>query len=299
LKLSLSNSGTRAPSRHLPDFARSGDSIRHSTFDIRHPPSAIRHFLPFILLLFVLAVSPAFAVPVPPSPSSWVNDYAGLLAASDRGALDAKLGAFDRAGGGQIVIAIFASLESESLEDFTIRLAEQWKLGKKGKDNGILLTLFMKERRIRIDVGYGLEGRIPDAAAGRIIREMGPYFRQNDYSGGFSYAVERLIALAGGTGMAEPEATSGRSGSFPWPVVWILIFIFFSFLRAGIPRHPATGFSVDRTGRRRNALPWWLPIVLGSGRRGGGGFGGGGGGGGGFGGGGGGGFGGGGSSGNW
>lgn len=258
-----------------------------------------------LLLLLWAQAGGALALDVPPVPAARVNDYAGLLAADARAALEDKLGSLEKSGGPQVFVAIFQSLENESLEDFSIRLAEQWKAGKKGKDNGALILLFMKERKIRIEVGYGLEGQIPDAMAGRIIRGMQPYFRNNDYSGGLGHAVEQIAALAGGSEIAEDE--SPVAPSFPWH--WVAYVVIFLFLRAVMPRRPSSGFRIDRTGQRRNAIPWWLPLVIGSSRRrpgggmgmGGGGWGGGfgGGGSGGFSGGGGGSFGGGGASGGW
>lgn len=262
-------------------------------------PDTLRPLPPFLFLLPFFLFQTLQAAAIPPAPSSWVNDYAGLLAASEREELDAKLAAVEKQTGAQIFFAIFPTLENESLEDFSIRLAQQWKLGRRGRDNGVLLSLFMKERRIRIEVGYGLEEKIPDIVAGRIIRGMAPYFRQNDYSGGLNYAADELVALAGDAAAPEP-LPSQRGNSFPWPVVLMLILIFSSFLRAGIPRRATSGFRIDRRGRYRNSIPWWLPLMVGSHRKGGH-FGGGGGGGfgGGFGGGGGGRFGGGGASGGW
>ncbi len=234
----------------------SSSIIRNSIFDIRHSPFA----LPFLLFFFFLSV--AHALEVPPAPTSWVNDYAGLLAASEREQLNEKLAAYERQTGGQIFIAIFPTLENEGLEDFSIHLAEKWKAGKKGKDNGILVLLFMKERRIRIEVGYGLEAKIPDVLAGRIVRELAPYFRQNDYSGGLNYAGDRLIALAGGTETSPPEPVpSGESNPFPW---LIAVLIFFFFLRAVIPRRPSSGFHIAGSGRYHNSIPWWLPFLLSS-----------------------------------
>jgi uncharacterized protein len=242
--------------------------IRHSKFGFRHSPFDIRNST--FALVFLLFFSAAHALEVPPAPTAWVNDYAGLLPGGERDQLNAKLARYEKQTGGQIFIAIFPSLENESLEDFSIRLAEKWKAGKKGKDNGILILLFMKERRIRIEVGYGLEAQIPDALAGRIVREMAPYFRQNDYSGGLNYAVGRMIGLAGGTGTSPPEpAPSGESNPFPW---LIAVLIFFFFLRAVIPRKPSTGFHIAGSGRYRNSIPWWLPFLLSSGSSRGGGF---------------------------
>lgn len=230
---------------------------RTGAFDIRTSKFAL------LAVSFFLSFNFAKALEVPVAPASWVNDYAGLLPADERAELDAKLAAADKQGTAQIFFAIFPSLENESLEDFAIRLAEKWKAGKKGKDNGILVLLFMKERRIRIEVGYGLESRIPDALAGRIIHEMAPYFRRNDYFGGLSLAADRLIAAAGGLEVSrEPESSPAnprQDSSFPW-ILGLLIFLF--FLRAIIPRRPTSGFHLAGKGLYRNSVPWWLPFML-------------------------------------
>jgi uncharacterized protein len=229
----------------------------HKAFVIRTSKFAL------LAVSFFLSFNFAKALEVPAAPASWVNDYAGLLPADERAQLDAKLAEADKQGTAQIFFAIFTSLENESLEDFAIRLAEKWKAGKKGKDNGILVLLFMKERRIRIEVGYGLESRIPDALAGRIIREMAPYFRQNDYFGGLSFAADRLIAAAGGIEVSrEPQSSPAnprQDSSFPW-ILGLLVFIF--FLRAIIPRRPTSGFHLARRGLYHNSVPWWLPFML-------------------------------------
>jgi len=112
-------------------------------------------------------------------PSQRVNDYAGLLPADARGRLESTLAQRESATGAQMVIAIFPSLEGESLEDFGIRLAERWRVGQKSLDNGVILLVFVKERRVRMEVGYGLEPVLTDAVASQIVREtIAPRFRQ-------------------------------------------------------------------------------------------------------------------------
>ena len=271
---------------------------------LRHRPwrCALRTALGLLLLL-ALAASPVRALDIPAAPESRVNDYAGLLAAEARAELENKLAALERSGGPQVFVAIFQSLENESLEEFSIRLAEQWKAGGKTKDNGALILLFMKERRIRIEVGYGLEAQIPDVMAGRIIRDMQPYFRNNDYSGGLSRAADQIAALAGGSAVVTEE----RGRELTFPLHWVVYLVIFLFLRGIMPRRASSGFRIDGRGMQQNAIPWWLPYAAASTRRhprggmdlGGGGWGGFGGGGGGFSGGGGGSFGGGGASGGW
>lgn len=129
-----------------------------------------------------------------------MNDYAGLLAGPDRARLEALVAEREQATGAQMVIAIFRSLQGENLEDFSIRLAERWRIGQKGLDNGAILLVFLDERRVRLEVGYGLEPTLPDAAASRIISEViAPRFREGRYAAGVEAAVREVFAR-----VAEP-----------------------------------------------------------------------------------------------
>jgi uncharacterized protein len=265
-----------------------------------------RIFLTFCCLLaaLVLSASVTMALTVPPKPQGRVSDYAGLLPPADRAALETKLEGIERASGNQFAIAIFKNLEGDSLEDFAIRLADQWKMGKKGVDNGLLLLLFVEDRKIRIEVGYGLEGNIPDIKAGRAIRDvMAPRFREGDFTGGLNAAVDTLDVAARGGKLPEPQNGGNNSrGGAPIPpkIVLLLLFvmaplIIISAIRQRLKYGPTVIDSTDplnRHGRRGGGSPFFWFGGMGGG---GGGFGGGGGG---FGGGGGG-FGGGGASGGW
>jgi uncharacterized protein len=221
-----------------------------------------------------------------------VNDLAGLLSPSERAQLEAKLEAYEKESGQQFVLLTVPSLEGDPIEDFSIRVAEKWKVGRKGKDDGLILLVAAKEHKMRIEVGYGLEGDIPDAVAARVIRDtLTPAFRANAYAQGISAAFDQLIMQA--SGKAPPQAEEHREerrvvhkGSRFAPVLFAILLLL--FLGGGGGRR-----------RRRGISPFLLLGGFGGGFGGGsrGGFGGGGGGG--FGGGGGGGFGGGGASGSW
>jgi uncharacterized protein len=221
---------------------------------------------------------------------------AGLLAPAEVQRLETRLAERERATGAQMVIAIFQSLEGENLEDFGIRLAERWRVGQKGLDNGVILIVFARDRKLRFEIGYGLEPVIPDAEAGRIIREViGPRFRERHYAQGLEDAVTAVFARVENRGAPPPAARRDGTGL---PVVGLVVlaaiiaFIAFARMRG---RHAAYTGGRGGWGTPMVFFPWW-----GSGRGGGGwgGFSGGGGGGGGFSGGGGG-FGGGGASGDW
>jgi uncharacterized protein len=150
-----------------------------------------------------------------------VNDYARLLPDDARQRLEARLAEREQATGAQMVIAIFPSLEGESLEDFGIRLAERWRVGDKRLDNGVILLMFVQERRVRIEVGYGLEPVLPDAAAGQIIREdIAPRFRAQQYAAGLEAAVEAVFARIETRG--APPAPRPRMS--PWALGLLVVF---------------------------------------------------------------------------
>jgi len=142
---------------------------------------------------------------VPPAPAGRVSDYAHLLAADARARLESRLAERERATGVQMAIAIFAGLEGESLEDVSIRLAQQWRIGRKGLDNGVILLVFVRDRKTRLEVGYGLEAQIPDSVAAQIIRQtLGPRFREQRYAEGLEAAVDAVYArIAPGAAASE------------------------------------------------------------------------------------------------
>ena len=254
------------------------------------------------LLLLLVALAPSLlAKEPPPTPTQWFTDEAGLISASDGAALNEKLRAFEQSSGAQFIIYIFKSLDGDPLEDFTIRCAEKWKVGNKKYDNGLILFVFVQERKFRIEVGYGLEGAVTDAFSSDVLRNyLTPHFRQGDFAGGLNAATDAIMAKIRGEEPprppVNPEPTSRRgaeraAGTIPpIAILFLIIFALFIVPRLILPRGAGCGGC------------FWPMFFLGGGGRGstfgGGGFGGFGGGGGGFSGGGGG-FGGGGASGGW
>jgi uncharacterized protein len=181
-----------------------------------------------------------------------------------------------------MVIAIFQSLEGESLEDFGIRLAEQWRIGRKELDNGVILLVFIADRRLRMEVGYGLEPVLPDAEAGRIIREVvAPRFREQRWAEGLQAAVDAVFARIAGEPTPPPAA--GRGGVDPWTLALLGVFGVVVLILA------AEVLGAGRRARRQvystRGRGWHSPTILmpppwgsrGGGWRGGGGFSGGGG----------------------
>ena len=163
-----------------------------------------------LFLCFVLGLA-AFAwadVPVPPLKAR-VTDLTGTLSASQRGALESALHAFEARNGGQMAVLLVPTTQPESIEQYSIRVAEAWKLGRKGKDDGLLLLVAKNDRKVRIEVGYGYEGVIPDAIARRVIAEtITPLFKQGDFAGGISAGVQRLSALIGGSTATNPVSAA-------------------------------------------------------------------------------------------
>lgn len=261
----------------------------------------------FILLicLYPAAGSLSAEVVIPDKPYNHVVDLAGIVNDDAETSLNRYLLELEQKTTVQVVVLTIDSLEGEPLEEFSIRTAhEKWKLGQKGKDNGVLLLVSVQDRKYRFEIGYGLEGILPDSLVGSIGREyLVPYFRKGDYSDGIFagiLAVSNIIAADANveiTGMPTLRARNnaqGARGEFRKPSLSSSVFgiLFFIVLIYLFIRHP------------RLLLFLFMMNMMGGGRRGGwggsGGFGGGGGGfGGSFGGGGGGGFGGGGASGGW
>jgi uncharacterized protein len=245
-------------------------------------------------------------IPDAPVPPRLVNDFAGLLSRGEAEQLESKLVSFNDTASTQIAIVTIKSLNGYAKEEFADKLGEKWGVGRKGKDNGVLILIKPKydneKGEVRISVGYGLEGAIPDALANRIVDyDMIPYFKEGNFYAGLDKATSTIMSLASGEFTAEQytKKTEPKLGSILIPII-IIIIIMIIFSR-GSGRHYNSG---SKSTSIWSAL--WLASILGSGRNsgswgdfrsGGGSFGGGGGGG--FGGFGGGSFGGGGAGGSW
>ena len=164
----------------------------------------------FVIIAFALAAFPVFAVDVP-FLTGRVTDNAQILSDETRKAITANLKAHEEKTTNQIAVLTVPTLEGVSIEEYAVTVFNTWKLGKKGKDNGILLIVASKDRKMRIEVGYGLEGTMTDGIAGSIIRNaMTPFFKNNDYDRGMDEGVRAIInVLEGGQAPAE-TAKSGE-----------------------------------------------------------------------------------------
>ena len=163
--------------------------------------------LRWLALCLVLGLGQAWAqVPVPVLKSR-VTDLTGTLDAASRQSLETRLAQLEQAKGAQLAVLLVPTTQPETIEQFSLRVAETWKLGRKGVDDGVLLLVAKNDRTLRIEVGYGLEGAIPDAVAKRVIAEtITPRFKQGDFPGGIQAGVDALSRLIQGEPLPEPKA---------------------------------------------------------------------------------------------
>jgi len=181
----------------------------------------------FIAAAAALAASASAAEELPPPPTRYFNDYAGLVSAQDAERLEAKLRAFDEQTSNQVLVAVFPELPSPSLEDFTIRTAQSWRAGREKLDNGVVLFVFVKDRKARIEVGYGLEGALPDIVARHILDdELTPRFRAGDFAGGLEAAIDAILAATRGEYKASPPGAASVDWIFPLLILAVLLYVF-------------------------------------------------------------------------
>jgi len=165
--------------------------------------------------IFILpGISPVWALDIPAA-HGYVTDLTDTLDRDTLSSLNRELAAFEQSTSNQIVVVLIPSLQGNDLESFSHRLAETWQVGQEGKDNGVVLLVVKEDRKIRIEVGYGLEGAIPDALAGTIIRKIiVPSFRSGDFAGGIREAVHALMDASRGE-FTAPARERGSS-EIPW-----------------------------------------------------------------------------------
>jgi uncharacterized protein len=187
-------------------------------------------FLLLFLTLFFLIVPAVFAQTFP-KPVGYVNDFADLYSESFERRLEEELKSLEASTSAEIAVVTVTDLQDTPIEDFAVRLFENWKIGKKGKDNGVLVLIAKNEREARIEVGYGLEGVITDARAGRIIRDgMTPSFKEGNYEEGTEEAVTVLTKYINGEPVIDIEKPGPRDWSWLGDV---LPFLFFGFIYLG------------------------------------------------------------------
>ena len=163
-----------------------------------------------------------------PALSERVTDLTATLSAEDRAGLTASLAALEKDKGAQIAIVLLPTTQPESIEQFGIRLADAWKIGRKGVDDGLIVIVAKDDRRMRIEVGYGLEGAIPDAIAKRIVAEqMAPRFRQGDFAGGLRATVASLDKVIRGEPLPAPVTPANQGGTDAGDALTFLLIVLF------------------------------------------------------------------------
>ena len=183
----------------------------------------------WLLALFVGTAAAQALQPIPPL-SGRVVDRAGLLDSGQRHALEEKLRAFEQRKGSQVAVLLVRGTQPESIEQYAIRVAEQWKLGRQKVDDGAILVIAADERRLRIEVGYGLEGVLNDAVSRRIIDEIiVPRFKSGDFGGGVTAGVDAMLRVIDGESLPEPQPASFAQQS----PLGLLPLVFFAALMVG------------------------------------------------------------------
>jgi uncharacterized protein len=189
----------------------------------------LRRILPAAVLL--LAIGLAAAQVAVPKLAARVTDLTGTLSQQQRIALEERLAAFEARKGAQIAVLLVPTTQPEQIEQFSIRVAEQWKVGRKGVDDGAILVIAMKDRAMRIEVGYGLEGVLPDAVAKRIVEDyIIPRFKTGDYFGGIDAGVSKMIAVVDGEPLPPPRERPGAGRSNDSPDFPELLFLGFMLI---------------------------------------------------------------------
>lgn len=202
--------------------AKSNSFILRRLFSFLHLFSALS-VVNFLLFFLVLMPSAAQALAVPEL-KGYVNDYADMISPPVKAQLENELKAFEQTDSTQIVLLTIPSLEGDAIENFSIRVAEAWKIGQKNKDNGVIFIASKQDRKIRIEVGRGLEGQLTDLMSGRIIDlVIKPRFKRGDFDGGFSAGTASLIDAVRGEFKAEGEPRPQKTDNFS-RVITFLIF---------------------------------------------------------------------------
>lgn len=198
-------------------------------------------------LLFFSFASFTLAYTPPGSPQGFVTDFAGLLSVDERSTVEQMLSVYEKSSGNELSVVTLQSLEGEPIENVAVELFEQWGIGKKKKDNGALLLIARDERQMRIEVGYGLEGDLPDALSHRIIRNtLVPAFQQGKYFEGIQTGLNQMIAALSGEPLQFPNETLGAEAAPEWMGVLVFMMIAFFVFAKSSWRH-----SRGRGG-------WWL-----------------------------------------
>ncbi len=178
----------------------------------------------FIFFAICLYALPAWALNIPPLAGQRVHDLAGVLSETQKQTLTQRLADFEKTTSNQVALLIIPTLEGELIENFSLQVAEAWKIGQKGRDNGLLIVIAVKDRKYRFEVGYGLEGALPDGFVGSVGRQyFRPNFQQGDYFTGITQALEAIEKASKGEYQAMPAKPEKRADSFNQAIMSLII----------------------------------------------------------------------------
>jgi uncharacterized protein len=178
-----------------------------------------------IYIFLIAAIAGAQDKPEVPGLNQYATDYTRTLSEGEKGNLNRKLRSYEDSTGTQLVTLMIATLNGYPIEYYTLEVAEKNRIGRKGKDNGVLLFVAKNDRKLRIEVGYGLEGAIPDALASSIIRNViAPHFRRDEYYAGINGGIDAIIAAAAGEFTADKR---DEERDQPPNIIFLLLMLFF------------------------------------------------------------------------
>jgi uncharacterized protein len=220
-----------------------------------------------LVCLFLVAWNAGSQEVTVPRLTQYATDLTGTLSPDQLAALNARLRGFQDSTSTQVAVLMIPTLGGESLEEYTLKVAEENRIGKKGKDNGALLLIAKNDRKVRIEVGYGLEGTLTDAMSGIIIRnEIAPRFYEGDFFGGIAAGVDAMILVTKDEYTADPRQRKKKKSPFGLIPLIFIFMVFISIIRRLFGRRGG-----------RHYAGWGVPFIggIGGGRGGGGGFGGG------------------------
>ncbi len=227
--------------------------------------SARRVGWPAIVFAFaiLLAINSRAAEVIPPKPDRYFNDYAGVVSKGSADRFNEQLAQFERDTSDQVVVAVFPKMQSDSdIADYTQRVAQAWGVGQKERRNGVVLFVFTQDRKISIQVGYGLEGALPDITAYDIrANHIQPYFRNGDYEGGLATGIDLICKAIRGEykGSGKAVAEQHRGGGAPSLLFFIIFVIVLVIISRVMRRLGGYGYSSGRGG------PVFLPMGGGGG----------------------------------
>ena len=224
----------------------------------------LRRALALVFLLCVCLPAWAQQAATIPALTSPVVDTTGTLDTAQKQQLEQQALALQQRKGSQLQVLVVASTQPETIEQYTQRVFDQWKLGRKGVDDAVILVVAKDDRRVRIQPGYGLEGAIPDAIANRIIQEyLAPKFRAGDYGGGIADATAQLVKLIDGEELPPPvsDNRAAQGGGGDWIFALFAAFIAATFIRGLLGKAPK-GVRSLLTGGAAGGVAWLMSSLL-------------------------------------